>query len=901
MKKYVYFFGKGKADGNAKMKKIIGGKGAGLAEMTNLKVPVPPGFTISTDVCIYFYQHGNTYPKELKGQVGAALMKLEKTLGKKFGDNANPLLVSVRSGAPVSMPGMMDTILNLGMNWDALAGVTKRSGSPRFAHDCFRRFIQMYGGVVMGISHDDFERVLSAVKKKYGAKYDADLAVIGLKEVIDGYLKVIKKVTGKDLPLDPVEQLWGAIHAVFNSWNNPRAKTYRRINKISDALGTAVNIQVMVFGNMGENSATGVAFTRNPATGDKAFFGEFLVNAQGEDVVAGIRTPRPIAELKGIMPKAYKQLNGIRLLLEKHYHDMQDVEFTIEDGTLYMLQTRSGKRTGLAAVRIAVDMATEKLITPKDAIQQVDPELLVHLLAPVFDFKEKEKARKEGRFLASGLNAGPGAAKGRLVFEAAEAVEIAKFGAVILVRTETSPEDLAGMHAAQGILTARGGMTSHAAVVARGMGKPCVVGCGALHIDEGKGTMEVEGKALAKGDWISIDGSTGEVFAGAIDPQPSEIVQVLITKEKTEKEAPVFKYFKKFIGWANRYRTLRIRTNADTPHDSRVARAFGAEGIGLTRTEHMFFAADRILAVRQMIVASTREEREKALAKIEPMQQKDFEGIFEAMKGLPVTIRLLDPPLHEFLPHEPEQIAQVAAEMGVAPEVVAQKVNDLTEMNPMMGHRGCRLVITFPEIAAMQARAIFRAACRVKKAGIKVLPEIMIPLVGMEREFEYLEEIIRPIGEQIMKEEKVKVDYLLGTMIEIPRACVVADKIAVRAEFFSYGTNDLTQMTFGFSRDDYAKFVPDYMLKKILPHEPFQSLDQQGVGELVRMGTQKGRSVRKNLKVGVCGEHGGDPRSIAFFHSCGFNYVSCSPYRVPVAIHAAAYAALTGGKMKGGD
>jgi len=898
MEKYVYFFGGKKADGRGDMKALLGGKGAGLAEMTNLKIPVPPGFTISTKACTYYYKNKRKIPPGLKEEVKNALKRLEKEVGAKFGDPKNPLLVSVRSGAPVSMPGMMDTILNLGLNFKTTEGLAKKTGNPRFAYDCFRRFIMMYADVVMGVPRHKIEEILEKTKEKYNVKLDSELNEKALKEICEESLKKVKEISKEDLPEDPKKQLWGAIEAVFLSWNNERAKIYRRQNKISDDLGTAVNVQTMVFGNMGETSATGVAFTRNPATGDPEFFGEFLTNAQGEDVVAGIRTPQPIKKLKEIMPEAYNQLLGIKRTLENRYKDMQDIEFTIQDGKLYMLQTRTGKRTGFAAIRIAVDMVEEGLIKEKDAILQVDPHLLTHVLAATFIESEK----KEEKLLAKGLNAGPGAAYGRIAFTAKKAVEMAEEKKdVILVRTETSPEDVAGMYSANGILTARGGMTSHAAVVARGIGKPCVVGCGALHINEEEGYMEVNGKRFKEGDFISIDGTTGEVFEGQIPIQESEILRIKIKKDLKEKEAKFYPYFKKFINWCNKYRRLKIRTNADKPEDALNARVLGAEGIGLCRTEHMFFEKDRIPIVREMILASTKEEREKALKKIEPLQQKDFEGIFEVMDGLPVTIRLLDPPLHEFLPHEEEQIEEVAKNMNLPPEKIKAKVEELKEANPMMGHRGVRLVITYPEIAEMQVRAIIRAACKMKKKGIKVIPEIMIPLVGIEKEFEMLEEIVRKTAEEVMKEEKVKIDYLVGTMIELPRACVVADKIAEKAEFFSFGTNDLTQMTFGISRDDYNKFINDYIDLKILKEDLFQSLDINGVGELVKMGTEKGRKTRKNLKVGVCGEHGGDPKSIAFFNKIGFNYVSCSPFRVPVAIAAAAYSAISGGKMKGGD
>ncbi len=902
MKKYVYFFGGGKAEGKGTEKALLGGKGAGLAEMTNLKIPVPPGFTITTEACTYYYKNNKKYPETLKKEVKEALKKLEKEVGAKFGNPENPLTVSVRSGAPVSMPGMMDTILNLGLNWKTVEGLAKRTKNPRFAYDCFRRFIMMYADVVMGVSRKYMEEILEKEKEKYNVSLDSELSPKALKEICKKSLKKVKEVAKKDLPEDPLEQLWGAINAVFLSWNNERAIVYRKQNKISDDLGTAVNVQAMVFGNMGENSATGVAFTRNPSTGEPEFFGEFLTNAQGEDVVAGIRTPQPISKLKEIMPGPYEELLKIRKRLEQRYKDMQDIEFTIQEGKLYMLQTRTGKRTGFAAIRIAVDMVKEGLITEKEAIQQVDPHLLTHVLSATFVESEKKKAEKDGKLLAKGLNAGPGAASGMIAFTAKKAVEMANQKKdVILVRTETSPEDVAGMYSAEGILTARGGMTSHAAVVARGIGKPCVVGCGALQINEEEGILKVKDKILKEGDFISIDGTTGEVFEGKIPTQESEILRVKVKKDLKEKDASFYPYFKKFMEWCNKYRKLKIRTNADSPKDALNARALGAEGIGLCRTEHMFFEEKRIPIVREMILANTKEEREKALKKIEPLQQEDFEGIFRVMDGLPVTIRLLDPPLHEFLPHEEEQIEKLSKIMSVDFERLRAKVIELKEANPMMGHRGVRLVITYPEIAEMQVRAIIRAACKVKKEKIKVLPEIMIPLVGLEKEFEIMEELVRRVASEVMKEEKTKVDYLVGTMIELPRACIIADKIAEKAEFFSFGTNDLTQMTFGISRDDYNKFIPQYLDLKILKEDLFQSLDSNGVGELVKIGTQKGRKVRKNLKVGVCGEHGGDPKSIAFFHNTKFDYVSCSPFRVPVAIAAAAYTVVTGGKMKGGD
>jgi pyruvate, orthophosphate dikinase len=902
MQTYVFYFGDGHAEGNAKMKDVLGGKGAGLAEMTNIGVPVPPGFTISTEVCTHFYAHDKTYPPELKATVAENLAKVEKSVGRKFGDREKPLLVSVRSGARASMPGMMDTILNLGLNDESVHGLARSSRDDRFAFDSYRRFIQMYSDVVLGIDREHFEEELFALRDKVGAKNDAEIGADALKGLVETYKKIVREKGGKDFPQDVNEQLWGAIGAVFNSWNNARAITYRKLNGIPGEWGTAVNVQSMVFGNMGNDCATGVAFTRNPATGEKRFFGEYLPNAQGEDVVAGIRTPLPISKAQAIgdeksleetMPGVYAQLVDVYKKLEGHYRDMQDIEFTIQSGKLYLLQTRTGKRTGFAAVKIACDMVDEGLVEHREAVSRVEAGQIIQMLAPVFDVEEKKKALKGGRFLGRGLAAGPGAAAGRIAFNAEHAVAMAKEGPVILVRVETSPEDIAGMHSAAGILTTRGGLTSHAAVVARGMGRPCIVGAGSLKVDYGRGELRGEGKEpLEEGDWISIDGTSGEIISGKLATKPSEVVQVLIEGSMKPEDSEVFRNFDRLLKWADKIRTLGVRTNADTPNDARVARLFGAVGIGLCRTEHMFFAEERILRVREMILARDEEGRRKALDQLLPYQRADFEGIFRELAGMPVTVRLLDPPLHEFLPQTEEQISVVAREMGWGFVELRAKVNQLHEMNPMLGHRGCRLGITFPEIYEMQVRAIFQAACDVKKQGIEVLPEVMIPLVGTVKELQLTTDMTRRVAEEVIKEKGVKVAYLVGTMIEIPRAALVAEKLGEIAEFFSFGTNDLTQMTFGYSRDDAGTFLPDYVDKKILPKDPFESIDQEGVGQLVRLGTDRGRAANPKLKVGVCGEHGGDPDSIRFFRSCGLNYVSCSPYRVPVARLAAAQAEL---------
>ena len=899
--KYVYYFGEGHAEGNAKMKDILGGKGAGLAEMTNIGVPVPPGFTISTEVCTYFSEHGKSYPPELKKTVEENLARVEKVVGKKFGDPKKPLLVSVRSGARASMPGMMDTILNLGLNDQTVQGLAKSANDERFALDSYRRFIQMYSDVVLGIEKEQFEHELFALRDKAGAKSDAQIPARALAELIKTYRNIVTN-NGKTFPQDVSEQLWGAIGAVFLSWNNQRAITYRKLNGIPDDWGTAVNVQSMVFGNMGDDCATGVAFTRNPSTGERKFFGEYLPNAQGEDVVAGIRTPLPISKaqvigdqksLEEAMPAVYGQLEDVYKKLEGHYRDMQDIEFTIESGKLYLLQTRTGKRTGFAAVKIACDMVDEKRIEPREAVQRVEAGQITQLLAPVFDAKEKDKALKGGRLLGRGLPAGPGAAAGRIAFNADRAVQMAKDGPVILVRIETSPEDIAGMHSAQGVLTTRGGQTSHAAVVARGMGKSCVVGAGSIRVDYSRGELRVEGhEALEEGDWISIDGSTGEVINGELATRPSEVIQVLLEASMKPADSETFRNFDRLLKWADEIRTMGVRTNADTPQDARVARVFGAQGIGLCRTEHMFFGEERILRVREMILARNDEGRRKALAQLLPFQKGDFEGIFRELAGTPVTIRLLDPPLHEFLPHTEQQISAVARDMDWGFIELRAKVNQLHEVNPMLGHRGCRLGITYPEIYEMQVRAIFEAACTVKREGVAVHPEVMIPLVGTTKELQLTTDSVRKVAAEVIQKNGIDVPIVVGTMIEIPRAALIADKLAEIAEFFSFGTNDLTQMTFGYSRDDAGSFLPEYVDKKILPKDPFESIDQEGVGQLVRAGTERGRSTNKKLKVGVCGEHGGDPDSIRFFRTCNLDYVSCSPYRVPVARLAAAQAEL---------
>jgi len=902
-KKYVYFFGAGKAEGNSKMRDLLGGKGCDLAEMTNLKIPVPPGFTITTEVCTAYYKNKKKYPPGLKEQVEKGLRQIEKVMGAKFGDPQNPLLLSVRSGARVSMPGMMDTILNLGLNDQTVQGLIANSRDERFAYDSYRRFIQMYSDVVLGVSRDKLEEKINEKKKQKGVALDIELSAADWKELVAEFKEIVKQDTGKSFPEDPQKQLWGAISAVFESWNNPRAITYRKLNKIPDDWGTAVNVQAMVFGNMGGESATGVAFTRDPATGEKVFFGEFLPNAQGEDVVAGIRTPQPInlarktdptlVSMEELLPKAYKELVQIKDRLEKHFKDMQDIEFTVQQGKLWMLQTRTGKRTAFAALRIAVDMVEEKLIDKKTALQRLDPDSLNQLLAPIFDPQAKKEAIKAGRYLARGLNAGPGAACGRAVFNPERAMELKKQGEKsILVRIETSPEDIHGMNAAEGILTSRGGMTSHAALVARGMGKPCIVGCGALNIDYATASMEVNGRVIKEGDFISIDGTTGEVLEGQIPTSSSEIVQVLIEKKIAPQDSLLYQQFAKLMSWADEVADLGVRTNADTPRDATAARQFGATGIGLCRTEHMFFEKERIAAVREMILADTAEERRRALAKILPMQKNDFVAIFEAMDGFPVIIRTLDPPLHEFLPHTDREIEELAQEMGVEFKKLKERAESLKEANPMLGHRGCRLGISHPEITEMQARAIFEAACEVAQKGIKVIPEVMIPLVGHVNELRTQRAIVDRVAKEVMALTKTKIKYMVGTMIELPRAAITANQIATVADFFSYGTNDLTQTVFGLSRDDAGKFLPFYREIGILDFDPFVSIDREGVGEAMRLGVEKGRKANPKLEVGICGEHGGDPSSIEFCQIIGLDYVSCSPYRVPIARLAAAQAAL---------
>jgi pyruvate,orthophosphate dikinase len=840
-------------------------------------------------------------PEELQGQVAAELSKLERIQRKRFDDPADPLLVSVRSGAKFSMPGMMDSILNLGLNDRAVEGLARRSGDSRFALDSYRRFIQMYSDVVLGVSKQGFEEILEAAKRSSGAASDTELSPEDLRQLIRKYKARVRKATGKAFPQDPLKQLWGSIAAVFRSWENPRARIYRRQYHIPDDLGTAVNVQCMVFGNLGDDCATGVAFTRNPATGENELYGEYLINAQGEDVVAGIRTPQPIGaaqttdgnSLQQRMPEAYRRLQKIRTTLEKHYRDMQDVEFTIEKGDLYMLQTRTGKRTGLAAINIAFDLHRSRLIGREEVVRRVEPDMLVQLLAPVFDPRDLVRASREGRVVATGLPAGPGAASGGIAFDAQRAQQLAHEGKpVLLVRTETSPEDIGGMVAAQGILTSRGGMTSHAAVVARGMGKPCVVGAEGLQIDEAGKRLRAGAHLLREGDDLSIDGSSGQVILSHLDPHPSEIQQVLVERSLKPERSALYRRFSKLMRWADGIARLRVRTNAETPHDSRIARAFGARGIGLCRTEHMFFGEGRIAAVRRMILADDDERRNRALAELLPMQRRDFVGIFKAMDGLPVTIRLLDPPLHEFLPNRRDQFRTLAREMGLPQKAVEEKARQLHEANPMLGHRGCRLGITFPGIYDMQVRAIFEAAARCKKLGVKVRPEVMIPLIGTPEEFQILEQRVRSVAAEVAKKSGQKVSYHVGTMMEVPRACLVADAIADRAEFFSYGTNDLTQMTYGYSRDDVGKFLPHYLELRIVEVDPFRSVDGAGVGRLIRLSIEDGRRRRPSLKIGVCGEHGGDPRSVRFFHDAGVDYVSCSPFRVPVARLAAAHAVL---------
>jgi pyruvate,orthophosphate dikinase len=890
--KYVYSFGGGKADGNGKMKDDLGGKGAGLAEMTNAGLPVPPGFTVQTEACREYMKQGGV-SAEVDRQMEEALRKLEDLQRQKLGTGENPLLVSVRSGAKFSMPGMMDTILNLGLNDESVESLAKRSNNPRFAYDSYRRLIQMFGSVVLEIEKHAFEEVFDSKKKQRKAKLDTDLDAKALKEVIAEYKKVVKKHAKRDFPQDPHEQLVMARDAVFRSWQNDRAKHYRRINNIDDMLGTAVNVQAMVYGNLGDTSGTGVGFTRNPAIGTKEFYGEFLMNAQGEDVVAGIRTPVHISELEKIMPDVYRQLHEITTRLENHYRDMQDFEFTIQDGKLYMLQTRNGKRTGIAAVRVALQMVEEGLISKEEAIFRVEPNQLYDFLVPRLDEK---KAKVE--VLATGLPASPGAAVGQIVFTADEAVEKAGHGAkknpVILVRAETTPEDIHGMEVAAGILTSRGGMTSHAAVVTRGMGKCCVAGAGDIHVDEKKREMQVKGQTFKGGDWISLDGTTGRVIKGKLDSIPPKADDPELLK---------------FMGWAEPFRTMKVRANADIPRDAIQARAFGAEGIGLCRTEHMFFGEEKLPHMRAMILANTEKDRRAALKKLLPLQRKDFEGVFRAMDGFPVTIRTLDPPLHEFLPRREDLMVEVAVLEATKPKSpkltglrkLLRRVEELHEFNPMLGHRGCRLGITYPEITEMQARAIFEAAVAVAKEGVKVYPEVMIPLTATLKEMANQAAIVHRVAQEVFKEKGTKVDYLVGTMIELPRAALVADEIAKEAQFFSFGTNDLTQTTFGFSRDDINKVLPTYLAEGILKQDPFAVLDREGVGQLVKMATERGRKTRSNLKVGICGEHGGEPSSVEFCYLTGLNYVSCSPFRVLTARLAAAQAAASDKlKVEGG-
>jgi pyruvate,orthophosphate dikinase len=901
MAKYVYLFGAGKTEGSAKMKDLLGGKGANLAEMAAIGIPVPPGFTITTEVCRYYYKNGGKYPEGLTEQVRQGMRFLEGATGRKFGDPENPLLVSVRSGAPVSMPGMMDTILNLGLNDKSVEGLASRT-SPRFAYDAYRRLLSMYGSVVLGIKDevDPFGEAMEELKRERKASSDLDLTAEDFRELVARYKDIVRRA-GKIFPQDPWEQLWGAIEAVVRSWMNERAKVYRRLYRIPEEMGTAVNVQAMVFGNLGNRSGTGVCFTRDPATGENRLYGEFLLNAQGEDVVAGIRTPNPISKsaktdpsqisLEEAMPEVYRELLRIRDLLERHYRDMQDVEFTIEEGKLYILQTRSGKRTGFAAVRIAVEMAEEGLITEDEAILRIDPaEQLSQLLQPIFDPKAKARAK----VLARGLAAGPGAASGRIALSAAKAEEMAKEGPVILVRHETSPDDIRGMAAAQGVLTARGGLTSHAAVVARQIGKVAVVGCEALQIDYGKRELQVAGEVLREGDWLSIDGTTGEVLLGKIPTQPSEVVQVLITKTLKPEEAPIYRLFAKLMSWADARRKLGVRANADQPDQAAIALAFGAEGIGLCRTEHMFFGEGRIPFMQEALVAPSPEARKRALQELAKMQVSDFEGILRVMDGKPVIIRLLDPPMHEFLPKEEKDIRPLAERLGMKFEELKAYIESLQEFNPMLGHRGVRLGITHPDLYDMQVEAIFRAAAKLKKEGLNPKPEVMIPLVGHVNEMRIMRERVVEIARKVMAEEGVEIHFKVGTMVEVPRAAITADEIAREAEFFSFGTNDLTQMTFGYSRDDAGKFIREYLERRILPEDPFETIDRNGVGELMRIAVEKGRKTRPDLSVGICGEHGGESRSVHFCHEIGLDYVSASPWRIPVARLAAAQAAIKG-------
>ena len=900
--RYIYAFGAGRTDGRAKMKDLLGGKGANLAEMSRLGLPVPPGFTISTDVCTYYYAHARSYPGGLRTHVAEALKRVEKALGRRFGDPARPLLVSVRSGARASMPGMMDTILNLGLNDETVAGLIRESGNARFAYDSYRRFVQMYGDVVLGLKpetkeeEDPFEVALQEKKRQRGVKLDTELDAEALRELVTEFKALVKMRRGVVFPEDPQEQLWGAIGAVFGSWMNDRAITYRKLNGIPETWGTAVNVQAMVFGNMGPDSGTGVAFTRDPATGENVFYGEFLMNAQGEDVVAGTRTPLPISALEKENPVAFAELVKIRRTLEQHYREMMDIEFTIQQGKLFMLQCRVGKRTAFAAIRVAVDMVRDKLISTDDALRRVEPDQLNQLLRPIFDVKATKQAFAEKRLVARGLNAGPGAATGRVVFHADDAIARAGAGEpVILVRIETSPEDIGGMNAAQGILTARGGMTSHAALVARQMGKVCVAGCEALQIDYRARELRIADRdeVVREGDFISIDGTTGDVYLGRIPTTPSEVVRVLVDRTLEPSAAPGYQLYAQLMKWADKVRRLRVRANADQGDQCANAIAFGAEGVGLCRTEHMFFGEGKIGPMREMILAESSGERRTALAKLLPLQRDDFESIFRVMDGRPVTIRTLDPPLHEFLPHDEAGQREVAAALGIPFERVRERVEALHEFNPMLGFRGCRLGIVHPEITEMQARAVFEAAANVKRAGVPVEPEVMIPLVGHVKELALQANIVRHVAEDVMRERGVRFRYLVGTMIEIPRGALTADEIAGVAEFFSFGTNDLTQTTLGVSRDDAGRFLVPYVTEfEIYERDPFQTIDRAGVGALMRTAAEKGRDVKPKLKLGICGEHGGDPASVAFCHELGLDYVSCSPFRLPIARLAAARAAL---------
>ncbi|HEX8371920.1 MAG TPA: pyruvate, phosphate dikinase [Chthoniobacterales bacterium] len=896
--KYVYTWGDGKADGDGSQKALLGGKGANLAEMTRIGLPVPPGFTITTEVCTYFYANKKTYPPEMQTQVEAGVRNMEKIMGYKFGDAKGfPLLVAVRSGARDSMPGMMDTILNLGLNDDTVLSLAAATKNERFAWDCYRRFVQMYGDVVLGVQkregedHEPFEVVIEEFKhEKYHADIiDSDLTAEDQQELVRRFKKLVKDRTGRVFPIDPWEQLKGAAGAVFSSWMNDRAIVYRRKYNIPSEWGTAVNVQAMVYGNTGETSGSGVAFTRNPANGVNEFYGEFLINAQGEDVVAGVRTPEPVLKLKKVLPKSYAELLKVRATLEKHFKDVQDVEFTIQEGKLFMLQTRNGKRTAAAALKFSIDMHREKLIDWETAVLRNPADQLDQLLAPVFDLDEVKKAKS----IATGLPAGPGAASGKIYLNADRAAAAAERGEkVLLVRNETSPEDLRGMIAAEGILTAKGGVSSHAALVARQMGKVCICGASGLQIDYDKKTVSASGQTFSEGDFLSIDGTAGTVYAGEIATSPSEIITGTVSGNKAAQKTEKFKNFQQLMKWTSQASRLAVRTNADTPEQTEIAMAFGATGIGLTRTEHMFFEGDRIDAVREMILAENVEGRRKALAKILPYQREDFVGIFKALKGFPATIRLLDPPLHEFVPHDQDAQSALAEKLGITSEKVASRVNSLHEFNPMLGHRGCRLGIAYPEITETQARAIFEAAAEVQKKGIKVKPEVMIPLVGFRKEFDLQAEIVHRVAAEVQKETKVKLSYQVGTMIEVPRGALTADEIATSAQFFSFGTNDLTQTALGISRDDMGNFMMPYIENEVFKKNPFASLDQVGVGELVKIAIEKGRQTRPDIKLGICGEHGGDPESVKFFHKVGLNYVSCSPYRVPVARLAAAQAAI---------